>query len=77
MRLGDASEHMNIDIIPTGSLALDAALGVGGLPRGRIVERLEKDEALTNEIEHRLRAGIFGEDLPDAGELTETADQAI
>lgn len=39
MRLGDAeSLHKNIDIIPTGSLAVDIALGVGGYPRGRIVE---------------------------------------
>ena len=37
MRLGDNRE-MNIDTIPTGSLALDLALGLGGLPRGRIVE---------------------------------------
>ncbi len=37
MRLGDAS-HLNIEVIPTGSLALDVALGVGGLPRGRITE---------------------------------------
>ncbi len=38
MRLGDASAAMDFDVIPTGSLALDVALGVGGLPRGRIVE---------------------------------------
>ena len=37
MRLGDKPE-MNVDAIPTGSLALDAALGIVGLPRGRIVE---------------------------------------
>ena len=37
MRLGDRPE-MNVEAIPTGSLALDAALGIGGLPRGRIVE---------------------------------------
>ena len=37
MRLGDRPE-LNIDSIPTGSLALDAALGVGGVPRGRIIE---------------------------------------
>jgi recombination protein RecA len=37
MRLGEAT-HMQIDVIPTGSLALDIALGVGGLPRGRITE---------------------------------------
>lgn len=38
MRLGDGDAQTDIDIIPTGSLALDAALGIGGLPRGRIVE---------------------------------------
>ncbi|MBU4478113.1 MAG: DNA recombination/repair protein RecA, partial [Candidatus Omnitrophica bacterium] len=37
MKLGQESK-MNIDVIPTGALALDIALGVGGLPRGRIVE---------------------------------------
>jgi recombination protein RecA len=38
MRLGDARAHVKIDVIPTGSLALDFALGVGGIPRGRVVE---------------------------------------
>lgn len=37
MRLGDAAS-MNVEVIPTGSLTLDLALGVGGLPKGRIVE---------------------------------------
>jgi recombination protein RecA len=37
MRLGEAS-HLQVEVIPTGSLALDVALGVGGLPRGRITE---------------------------------------
>jgi recombination protein RecA len=37
MRLGDAS-HLNIETIPTGSLSLDIALGVGGVPRGRVIE---------------------------------------
>jgi recombination protein RecA len=37
MRLGDA-RHLQVETIPTGSLALDIALGVGGLPRGRVVE---------------------------------------
>lgn len=37
MRLGEAS-HMVVDTIPTGALSLDMALGVGGLPRGRIIE---------------------------------------
>jgi len=38
MKLGEASAKMNIEVIPTGTLPLDIALGVGGLPRGRIVE---------------------------------------
>ena len=37
MRFGDRAE-MNVDYIPTGSLALDVALGIGGLPKGRIIE---------------------------------------
>ena len=37
MRLGDRPE-MNVDAVPTGSLALDAALGIGGVPKGRIIE---------------------------------------
>lgn len=37
MRLGD-QKHLDIDVIPTGSLALDLALGIGGIPRGRIIE---------------------------------------
>ena len=38
MRLGDARAHTKIDVIPTGALAIDLALGVGGIPRGRVVE---------------------------------------
>ena len=37
MRLGEAT-HLNVEVIPTGSLALDLALGVGGVPRGRVTE---------------------------------------
>jgi len=37
MRLGEAS-HLKVEVIPTGSLALDLALGVGGVPRGRVTE---------------------------------------
>src|SRR3989338_826170 len=37
MRLGEA-QHVKVDAIPTGALSLDLALGVGGLPRGRVVE---------------------------------------
>ena len=38
MRLGDAQHIINIDIIPTGSLSIDLALGIGGIPRGRVTE---------------------------------------
>ena len=38
MRLGDSAATANIQTIPTGSLSLDLALGIGGLPRGRVVE---------------------------------------
>jgi len=38
MKLGEASAAMSIECVPTGSLALDIALGVGGLPRGRVIE---------------------------------------
>jgi recombination protein RecA len=38
MRLGEAVDKMTFDVIPTGCLSLDIALGVGGIPRGRIVE---------------------------------------
>src|SRR5512140_3874439 len=37
VRLGDA-HHLQVSVIPTGSLGVDIALGVGGLPRGRVVE---------------------------------------
>jgi len=37
MRLGDAT-HLDVDVIPTGALSLDIALGVGGIPRGRVTE---------------------------------------
>lgn len=38
MKLGENIENMNVSVIPTGALSLDIALGVGGVPRGRIVE---------------------------------------
>ena len=38
MRYGDGGPELEVEAIPTGALALDAALGIGGVPRGRIVE---------------------------------------
>ena len=44
MRLGEAT-HLHVEVIPTGSLALDRALGVGGIPRGRVTEIYGPDGA--------------------------------
>lgn len=38
MKLGDSSARMNVETIPTGSLSLDLALGLGGIPKGRVIE---------------------------------------
>jgi recombination protein RecA len=38
MKLGDNAAHMNVETVPTGSLSLDIALGLGGLPKGRVIE---------------------------------------
>ena len=38
MRLGDQQANMDVETVPTGSLSLDLALGLGGIPRGRIIE---------------------------------------
>ena len=40
MKLGEA-QHLHVESIPTGSLAVDIALGVGGVPKGRIIEVLK------------------------------------
>ena len=38
MKLGDPASQMNVETIPTGSLSLDIALGLGGIPKGRVIE---------------------------------------
>ena len=38
MRMGDSAASRNIDVISTGSITLDVALGIGGLPKGRVIE---------------------------------------
>ena len=38
MKLGDKTDKMTVDVVPTGSIALDLALGVGGFPRSRVTE---------------------------------------
>ena len=66
MKLGDYSGHMNVDTIPTGSLSLDIALGLGGLPKGRIIEIYGPESsgkttvALHAVAEVQKRGGIAG-----------------
>ena len=38
MKLGDSGAHVNVETVPTGCLSLDLALGLGGVPKGRIIE---------------------------------------
>ena len=66
MKLGDNSAHMNVETIPTGSLSLDIALGLGGLPKGRIIEIYGPESsgkttvALHTVAEVQKRGGIAG-----------------
>ena len=47
MRLGDVANKMNIEVISSGSLAIDLAIGVGGFPRGRIIEIYGPESSLS------------------------------
>ena len=62
MKLGDNSAHMNVEAVPTGSLSLDLALGIGGLPKGRIIEIYgpESSGKTTAVAEVQKRGGIAG-----------------
>ena len=66
MKLGDPSAQMNVETIPTGSLSLDIALGLGGIPKGRIVEIYGPESsgkttvALHAVAEVQKRGGIAG-----------------
>ena len=66
MKLGDSNANMNIDVIPTGSLSLDIVLGLGGVPRGRIIEVFGPESsgkttvALHIVAEIQKRGGIAG-----------------
>ena len=66
MKLGDSSANMNIETVPTGSLSLDIALGLGGVPRGRVIEIYGPESsgkttvALHMVAEVQKRGGIAG-----------------
>lgn len=56
MRLGEAAQRMQVEAIPTGSISLDLALGVGGIPRGRIVEIYGAESAGKSTLCHHIVA---------------------
>ena len=66
MKLGDSAANMNVESIPTGSLSLDIALGIGGLPKGRVIEIYGPESsgkttvALHCVAEAQKRGGIAG-----------------
>jgi len=56
MRLGEASTHLNVESIPTGALSLDLALGIGGVPRGRITEIFGPESACKRTLAQHIIA---------------------
>jgi len=56
MRLGEAAQRLHVEAIPTGSISLDMALGVGGIPRGRIVEIFGAESAGKSTLCHHIVA---------------------
>ena len=56
MRMGDVANAMKVEAIPTGSISLDLALGVGGIPRGRIVEIFGAESAGKSTLCHHIVA---------------------
>ena len=66
MKLGDSGANMNIETVPTGSLSLDIALGLGGIPKGRVIEVYGPESsgkttvALHMVAEVQKRGGIAG-----------------
>ena len=56
MRMGDAAQRMHVEAIPTGSISLDIALGIGGIPRGRITEIFGAESAGKSTLCHHIVA---------------------
>ena len=77
MRMGDEGAKVRVGVVPTGALALDLALGIGGVPRGRIVEVFGPESSGKTTLMYHIMAeaqklGVHLEDLlvsqPDNGE---------
>ena len=73
MRLGDVGSNMNLEVISSGSLALDLALGIGGFPRGRVIEiygpeSSGKTTVALHAIAQAQKQGGIAASQPDTGE---------
>ena len=73
MKLGDKSAHMNIETVSTGCLSLDLALGLGGVPKGRIIEIYGPESSGKTTVALHMVAEVeedatLEEDLPASGE---------
>src|SRR4028118_776449 len=56
MRMGDPGAQVKVNAIPTGALSLDLALGIGGMPRGRIVEVYGPESSGKTPLDHNALA---------------------
>ena len=80
MKLGEQA-HMKVDVVPTGCLELDLALGVGGIPKGRIIEIYGPESsgkttvALHIVAESQKRGGIAGVHCENAGVIDALIEQ--
>ena len=59
MRLGEIAQRLVTEVIPTGSLTLDLALGVGGIPRGRVTEIYGGESAGKSTLDTRTAVKYF------------------
>lgn len=52
MKLGDPAAQVHVETVPTGSLSLDLALGVGGVPKGRIIEIYNLNQVVRRQLHY-------------------------
>ena len=58
MKLGDSGTNMNIETVPTGSISLDIALGLGGVPKGRIIESYGQESSGKTTVARHMGAEV-------------------